>query len=78
MGLSLRIQIRLLTVLNDSSSNKDFINEELLGIFWNDINQRAINSQELRKDSYNYTIEMLRFLIHNKALHSAQAPAEAL
>lgn len=70
MGLSLRIQIRLLTVLNDRSLNKDFINEELLGIFWNDINQRAINSQELRKESNNYTIEMLRFLIHNKALHT--------
>lgn len=71
MGLSLRIQIRLLTALNDCESDKCTLNEDLLGIFWNDINQKAVNSQELRKESENYTIEMLRFLVHNKALHTS-------
>ena len=71
LGLSLRIQIRLLTQIRDlglmKGGNHDKHKENklatgILSVFWNDINQKANNAKALTMSSPVYTIEMLKFL----------------
>ena len=68
LGLSLRIQIRLLTQIRDLELMKSGNHDEhklatgILSVFWNDINQKANNAKALTMSSPVYTIEMLKFL----------------
>lgn len=79
-GLSLRVQIRILTLLNNYLkkgskrsgsvvSNMD-VSSGLLDIFWNDINQKSYNAKALIKAGPVYTIEMLKFLVSTNALYT--------
>lgn len=82
-GLSLRVQMRLLTLyrnlLNkygvspqklsrDSRIARD-ISFDIIDIFGNDIRQKASNSSELIRATKTYVPEMLRFLESTKSLH---------
>ena len=79
LGLPLRIQIRILSLLNqveyggtnmvlEQSERTKFV-EGFMSIFWNDINQKSSSARFLMKDLPTYTIEMLKFLLENKALN---------
>lgn len=80
MSLSLRSQIRLLGLYKNCIYNikndelKDFRNKlkitnSLNSIFWNDINQKAVNAKKLITPDFFYTVEMQSFLIKNNVLH---------
>lgn len=80
MSLSLRSQIRLLGLYKNCIYNKkeyeleDFrkkleITNSLNSIFWNDINQKAVNAKKLITPDFFYTVEMQSFLIRNNVLH---------
>lgn len=76
LGLSLRIQIRLLSRIKDLNLMKPFrarYNKESLAagiqaVFWNDINQKADNGKSLIKSSPIYTAEMLKFLEYTNSI----------
>ena len=77
LRLSLRVQIRILMLMdefpfdNEVMYDADFrmkFSYRLMDIFRNDVNQKASNAKRLMKQSANYVIEMLRFLVNNKAL----------
>lgn len=72
LGLSLRGQVRILTLLNFNSAQKEKmdITTGLLNVFANDINQKAANTKLLINGTPVYTIEMLKFLIHANALYT--------
>lgn len=72
LGLSLRGQVRILTLLNFNSIQKEKtdITTGLLNVFANDINQKASNTKLLINGTPVYTIEMLKFLIHANALYT--------
>lgn len=72
LGLSLRGQVRILTLLNFNSIQKEKtdITTGLLNVFANDINQKASNTKLLINGTPVYTIEMLKFLIHAHALYT--------
>ena len=79
-GLSLRVQIRILTLLNNlliaqgrydkrKMLAKPELSTGLLDIFWNDINQKSHNAKALIKAGPIYTIDMLNFLVNTNALY---------
>lgn len=79
LGLPLRIQMRILSLLNQvgydgvdieikESERTKFV-EGFMSIFWNDINQKSSSARFLMKDLPTYTIEMLKFLVENKVLN---------
>lgn len=79
-GLSLRVQIRILTLLNNlliaqgrydkrKMLAKPELSTGLLDIFWNDINQKSHNAKALIKAGPIYTIDMLNFLVNTDALY---------
>lgn len=72
LGLSMRIQIRLLRQIKriyiDSNIHREELAEGVMDVFWNDLNQKASNAKALHRSSQVYTIEMLKFLTYNKAL----------
>lgn len=72
LGLSLRSQVRILTLLklNSARTVKMDITTGLLNVFVNDINQKASNTKLLINGAPVYTIEMLKFLIHANALYT--------
>lgn len=72
LGLSMRIQIRLLRqimrIYTDKNLNREDLAEGVMDVFWNDLNQKASNAKALHRSSHVYTIEMLKFLTYNNAL----------
>ena len=76
-GLPTRIQIRLLTLVNNNINSykeeNNHIASEIMDIFWNDIIQKSSNAKALlNKDQY-YVIEMLKFLLQAKALYTGSS-----
>ena len=79
MSLSLRSQIRLLGLYKNCIYKKEYeledfrkkleITNSLNSIFWNDINQKAVNAKKLITPDFFYTVEMQSFLIRNNVLH---------
>lgn len=81
LRLSLRVQMRILTLMNTSYSNlvRGLVSEEdaysefcyrLFDIFRNDVNQKASNAKRLMKQSSsNYVMEMLCFLMNSRSLY---------
>jgi len=68
LDLSLRGQIRILTLLNETQTSARKLADGLLNVFWNDINQKASNAKALLNSMPIYTIEMLKFLVYNRSL----------
>ena len=77
LHLSLRVQIRILMLMNELliddkvNTDADFrlkFSYRLMDIFRNDVNQKASNAKRLMKQSNNYVMDMLRFLVKNEAL----------
>ena len=77
LGLSMRIQIRLLRQIKRICSDKNLYREELaegvMDVFWNDLNQKASNAKALHRSSQVYTIEMLKFLTYNNTLSTGNS-----
>ena len=77
LGLSLRIQIRLLTKIKNlrlmkpstNGCDKESLAAGIQAVFWNDINQKADNAKSLIKSSPVYTAEMLKFLEYTNTLN---------
>lgn len=74
-GLPTRVQIRLLTLINNcipSNGEKDkFIASEIMDIFWNDIMQKSSNAKALLNKDMFYVVEMLKFLLEANALYTS-------
>ena len=78
MGLSLRIQIRILTlryIVNsnkqiDSNTRKKYMVDGLMDIFSSDIYQVATNAKELIHGDNLYPTHLLSLLVSNKCLNS--------
>ena len=76
LGLSLRIQIRLLSSIKNQDLmrltrtryNKESLAVGIQAVFWNDINQKADNGKLLIKSSPVYTAEMLKFLEYTNSI----------
>lgn len=74
-SLSMRGQIRILTLLNQFHDPKEIGGEKidlttgLMNIFVNDINQKAQNTKMLVNGTQVYTIEMLKFLMYSNTLY---------
>lgn len=76
LGLSLRIQIRLLSRIKElklmkplrGDYNKESLAAGIQAVFWNDINQKADNAKALIKSSPVYTAEMLKFLDYTNSV----------
>lgn len=80
LGLSLRIQIRLLSKIKDlklmmqvKNYDKGSLAEGIQAVFWNDINQKADNAKSLIKSSPVYTAEMLKFLDYTNCISIGSA-----
>ena len=82
LGLSLRIQIRLLSKIKDlklmrpiprGNYNKESLAAGIQAVFWNDINQKADNAKALIKSSPVYTAEMLKFLEYTNSVSTGGA-----
>ena len=73
-GLSTRVQIRLLTLINNcipANGEKDhLIASEIMDIFWNDIIQKSSNAKALLNKDMFYVVEMLKFLLEANALYT--------
>lgn len=77
LGLSLRIQIRLLSKIKDlklmrplrGNYSKENLAAGIQAVFWNDINQKADNAKALIKSSSVYTAEMLKFLEYTNSIN---------
>lgn len=73
--LSMRGQIRILTLLNqfhsyiETDCEKVDLTTGLMNIFVNDINQKAQNTKMLVNGTQVYTIEMLKFLLYSNTLY---------
>lgn len=78
MGLSLRVQIRILTlryIVNsnkqiDSNTKKKYMVDGLMDIFSSDIYQVATNAKELIHGDNLYPTHLLSLLVSNKCLNS--------
>lgn len=78
MGLSLRVQIRILTlryIVNsnkqiDSDTRKQYMVDGLMDIFSSDIYQVATNAKELIHGDNLYPTHLLSLLVSNRCLHS--------
>lgn len=75
LGLSLRIQIRLLSSIKNllmkparTNDNKESLAAGIQAVFWNDINQKADNGKSLIKSLPIYTAEMLKFLEYTNSI----------
>lgn len=73
LGLSMRIQIRLLrqikTIYSTKTSLKHHsLSDGVMHVFWNDLNQKASNAKGLMRSSEWYTMEMLKFLTYTRSL----------
>ena len=74
LGLSLRIQIRLLSQIKELKLmrliryNRESLASGIQAVFWNDINQKANNAKSLIKSSPAYTSEMLKFLDYTNSM----------
>lgn len=81
LGLSLRIQIRLLSKIKNLrlmrtarlNYDKESLAAGIQAVFWNDINQKADNAKSLIKSSAVYTSEMLKFLEYTNSISVAGA-----
>ena len=80
LGLSLRIQIRLLSRIKELKllrprgvNNKESLAAGIQAVFWNDINQKADNAKALIKSSPVYTAEMLKFLEYTNSVSTGGA-----
>lgn len=81
LRLSLRVQMRILTLMNTvySSYEKGYVSKEeayseisyrLFDIFRNDVNQKASNAKRLMKQNSScYVMEMLCFLMNSRSLY---------